>query len=64
MNPLDTIHISWSKLVLPILSSDEKVTLLKTDVLPNCKYYPEKKDIFKVFSEPKNNFNVVLLGQD
>ncbi len=38
--------------------------LIKNEVLRNCQYYPERSDIFKVFSIPLYKIKVVCLGQD
>lgn len=63
MNPLDKIHPSW-KLIKDILEQ-KKGNLFKLDeVLSNNKYYPEKEDIFNVFSMPLEDIKVVILGQD
>lgn len=63
MNPIDKIHPSW-KPILNILNEDEELKKLNKDILPNCKYYPEKQDIFNVFSMPLEDIKVVILGQD
>lgn len=38
--------------------------LIKDSILPKCKYYPERSNIFRVFSMPINDIKVVILGQD
>lgn len=62
MNPKDIIHESWQP-VMTLLNQEPLLTL-NQDILPNCKYYPEAYDIFRVFSMPVNKIKVVILGQD
>lgn len=38
--------------------------MLKDDILPRTVFYPEAKNIFRVFSMPTNKIKVVVLGQD
>ena len=62
MNPLDKIHPSW-KLIIPVLEQ-KKGDLSKLDEVLQNKYYPQKEDIFNVFSMPLEDIKVVILGQD
>lgn len=61
--PTDKIHTSWNK-ILSILEKDEKLIELNTTILPNIQYYPNREDIFNVFSMPVQDIKVVILGQD
>lgn len=38
--------------------------MLQEQVLPVCKWYPAKEDVFKVFRMPVSEIKVVILGQD
>lgn len=63
MNPIDKIHPSW-KPIIDILNEDEELKKLNKDILPNCTYYPNRQDIFNVFSMDLKDIKVVILGQD
>lgn len=56
------IHPSWDCLFKELFQ-DEKFKKIER-VLGNCKFCPEKKDIFRVFSMSIEDINVVILGQD
>lgn len=57
------IHSSWHEHLQPLFD-DPKMALIKDSVLPAAKYYPERVQIFKVFSMPIDAIKVVILGQD
>jgi uracil-DNA glycosylase len=57
------IHESWHPF-LQELFDDEKMLMLKDDILPRAKFYPQSKNIFRVFSMPFDQIKVVILGQD
>lgn len=59
----DIIHESWHKYLQPLFD-DNKMSLIKTSILPNCKFYPDAYNIFRVFSMPLEDIKVVILGQD
>ena len=59
----DIIHESWHKHLQPLFD-DPKMELIKSKLLPNCKFYPDVQNIFRVFSMPLNEIRVVILGQD
>lgn len=57
------IHKSWH----PYLSYQFELgdlNFLNHVVLSKCTYYPEAKNIFRVFSMPLGDIKVVILGQD
>jgi uracil-DNA glycosylase len=62
MNPKDIIHPSW----MPVTSllNQQPLLQLSEEILPNCKFYPEKENIFRALSMPLNKVKVVILGQD
>jgi uracil-DNA glycosylase len=62
-NPLEVICKSWNVYIEPLLKSP-KLIKLKEEILPNEKYMPHSENIFRVFSMPLNNINIVILGQD
>lgn len=55
----DIIHKSWKPLLQPLFEH-ESMKYLKYNVLPNCEFYPDKKNIFKVFEEDINNIKLVI----
>jgi uracil-DNA glycosylase len=57
------IHETWHKHLQPLFD-DPKMIMIKDEVLSQSPYYPERKDIFRVFSMPLNEIKVVILGQD
>lgn len=57
------VHESWYEYLQPLFN-DNKMKLIKNDILPKIKYYPTAIDIFRVFEMPIDNINVVLIGQD
>jgi uracil-DNA glycosylase len=57
------IHSSWHEHLQPLFD-DPKLAIIKDSILPAATFYPEKKDIFKVFSMPLEDIKVVILGQD
>ena len=59
----DIIHESWHELLQPLFD-DPKMAIIKNTLLPNCKFYPEAKNIFRVFEMPISDIKVVVLGQD
>lgn len=56
------IHESWYSIKQYLY--EEPLIKLNNEILPNIKYYPNKKDIFNVFKIPLNQIKVVILGQD
>jgi uracil-DNA glycosylase len=59
----DIIHESWHKHLQPLFD-DVKMQKIKEDILPKISFYPESKNIFRVFSMPLDDIKVVILGQD
>lgn len=59
----DIIHPSWHEYLQPLFD-DKKMLLIKNQVLPRCKFYPESDKIFRVFNMPVQDIKVVILGQD
>jgi uracil-DNA glycosylase len=57
------IHISWHKHLQPLFD-DPKMQMIRDEILPNCKFYPSKSEIFRVFEMPLDRIKVVILGQD
>lgn len=57
------IDKSWHPYLLPLFQSKEMEQLRK-EILPSAVFYPEAKNIFRVFSMPLNKIKVVILGQD
>jgi len=57
------IHESWHQYLQPLFN-DRKMLGIKDKLLPNCKSYPARGDIFRVFAMPLNEIKVVILGQD
>lgn len=57
------IHNSWHEYLQPLFD-DKKMMMIKTQLLPRCKFYPESDKIFRVFSMPFDSVKVVILGQD
>lgn len=62
MNPTEQFHPSWEPLFR--LLHQGLLAELSANILPNCIYYPQKENIFRVFKMPLNNIKVVILGQD
>lgn len=62
MNPTDVIHPSWGP--IRYLLNEDSLVELRTNVLPNIISYPQRIDIFRVFSLPVDQIDVVILGQD
>lgn len=58
------IHETWHPFLQPIFDDDFSLKILKNHILPNCEFYPEAQNIFRVFSMPLNNIKIVILGQD
>lgn len=63
MKILDKIHESWFPLMESLLYQKD-INELFTNILPNCSYQPEKKDIFNVFETSLDDIKVVILGQE
>ena len=61
MISLDIVHSSWKNFIKANLYLIE---ILITDILINCKYYPEPINIFKVFETPLDKIEVVILGEE
>lgn len=57
------IHPSWIPHIQPLFNLPE-IQGFKDNILPTGRYYPEKHNIFRVFSMPLDRINVVILGQD
>jgi uracil-DNA glycosylase len=58
------IHESWHPFLQPIFDNDFSLQLIKNQILPTNNFYPEKHNIFRVFSMPIQDIKVVILGQD
>lgn len=56
------IHSSWHEHLQPLFD-DTKLEMIRTQILIEP-FYPEKKDIFRVFEMPLPAIKVVILGQD
>lgn len=56
------ICFDWIEYLKPLFS-DERMSKIQ-NILANCKFYPENKDIFKVFNQPLDNIKVVIIGMD
>lgn len=64
MEPIpESIHPSWIPHLQPLFD-DAKMKLIKDEILPQTKFYPEGKSIFRVFSMPLQAVKVVIIGQD
>ena len=59
----EVIHESWHRHLQPLFD-DPKMELIKSRLLPSCKFFPEAGKIFRVFSMPLDQIKVVILGQD
>src|SRR5687768_16007765 len=57
------IHPSWIPHINPLFELPEIIDF-RTRILPTGKYYPEKSNIFRVFTMPLQDIKVVVLGQD
>lgn len=65
MNSLPSMmHESWQPFLQSVFDNDYSLSLLQKNILPNCVHYPQKKNIFNVFSMPIYDIKVVILGQD
>lgn len=62
MNIPKIVHESWHP-YLQSLFDDLKMSMI-LDIVNKTKIYPEKKNVFKVFSMPIDEIRVVILGQD
>jgi uracil-DNA glycosylase len=62
MNPFEQFHPSWKPIIG--LLHQGLLAELSADILPNCVYYPQKENIFRVFRMPLDKIKVVILGQD
>lgn len=63
MNPLEKIHESWQPLISSLLAKPE-MKEFSENVLTQCSFQPQVKDIFNVFSMPLNSIKVIVLGMD
>lgn len=60
----DVIDASWHPYLQPLFN-DPKMKIINNKKLPDTpKFYPEPKDIFRVFSMPIDKIKVVIIGQD
>lgn len=59
----DSIHPSWHPHLVPLFE-DKKMQMIKNEILPSSNYYPQKSQIFRVFSTPLDSIKVIILGQD
>lgn len=59
----DTIHVSWHQYLQPLFD-DDKMKMIRDEILSNCFFYPTPSNIFRVFSMPIDDIKVVILGQD
>lgn len=57
------IDPSWHPHLKPLFE-DSKMKLINTEILPQTKFYPEGKNIFRVFNAPLHAIKVVIIGQD
>lgn len=57
------IHKSWHSHLQPLFD-DKKMQMLKDEVIPKSRFFPEPHNIFRVFSMPLEDIKVVVLGQD
>lgn len=59
------IHESWHQHLQPLFN-DPKMLMIKNILFGPDKvsFYPEKKDIFRVFMMPLTAIKVVCIGQD
>lgn len=57
------IHPSWHEHLQPLFN-DPKMNMIKNQLLPNCKFYPERSQIFRVFEMPITAIRVIVLGAD
>lgn len=57
------IHPSWHEHLQPLFN-DSKMNMIKNQLLPSYAFYPEKRQIFRVFEMPITAIKVVILGQD
>lgn len=64
MNPLSKIHGSWKPFLTDLIKNNPELVNLNTQILPNINYYPQREDVFNVFSMPVEDIKVVILGQD
>jgi uracil-DNA glycosylase len=62
MNIIEQFHPSWEPLFRFLHQG--LLAELSANVLPNCIYYPQKENIFRVFRMPLNKIKVITLGQD
>lgn len=54
------IHFSWKPILRELNTED--FLYFKTEILPKEKYYPEADKVFRVFSMPVSDIEVVILG--
>lgn len=59
----DIIHSSWEKHLLPLFN-DNRMKLIKYEILTKVKFYPAKENMFNVFKMPLDKIKVVCIGQD
>lgn len=57
------IHESWHKHLQPLFN-DHRMSALRYTILPQAAFYPDSKDIFRVFSMSLENIRAVIIGQD
>lgn len=62
MNIPKVVHESWHEYLQPLFDDLKMSMVLET--VSKVKYYPEKKDVFRVFAMPMYAIRVVILGQD
>lgn len=62
MNVVNNYPECWKSLLVS-LSQDEMLNF-NNNILNNCKFYPERKDIFKVFETDLKDIKVIIIGQD
>lgn len=58
------IHESWHPFLQPIFDNSPDLERIRDLILPTNNFYPEKQNIFRVFSMPMDEIKVVILGQD
>ena len=64
MNEKILHHLGIDKSWFELFLNNADILQEIVNVLDNTKFYPEKKNIFKVFSMPLTDIKVLMLGQD
>lgn len=56
------VHESWHEILQPLFDDIKMSKVL--DTISKEKFYPDKKDVFRVFAMPIDKIKVIILGQD